>query len=347
MMSIAAPKTIEELTSSSSGKSKSCIPCIVHSIASDNAIDDCNKKLHETFDGYICLTWTLRSATESIQKRLPSMKHLCMADDNVKMMTFPYLILYLFGGIYIDSSATCIRNTEALLYHYASTILFFFMAPPAYLASRQLSFGVTSTLMASAPRIDAMYTLINIMGTQAQSASYAIEVHDGIVNQFVRAALNGSQESAVVLLSDKYISDESGKYNLLGSQEADAPDVSDEIDSFTTQRIFINQARVKIMKAAQSTAAFERLARKADAVVVDDAEPVDCLILDTEFDAERPIDASMDVALLLHSTKFSPNAFVLLRKGCDSIALVNLKMLGAEELMSDDVFSVWQLTKNS
>jgi hypothetical protein len=270
-----------------------------------------------------------------------------MADDDVKMMTFPYLLLYLFGGIYIDSSATCIRNTEALLYHYASTILFFFMAPPAYLASRQLSFGVTSRLMASAPRIDAMYTLINIMGAQAQSASYAIEVHDGIVNQFVRAALNGSQESAVVLLSDKYISDESGKYNLLGSQEADARDVSDEIDSFTTQRIFINQARVKIMKAAQSTAAFERLARKADAVLVDDDEPVDCLILDTEFDAERPIDASMDVALLLHSTKFRPNAFVMLRKGCDSIAIVNLKMLGAEELMSDDVFSVWQLTKNS
>ena len=337
---------MEELAS---GKSKSCIPCIVHSIASDDAIDECNKKLHETFDGYLCLTWNLRSAAESIQKRLPSMKHLCMAGDDIKMMTFPYILLYLFGGIYIDSSVTCIRNTEPLLYHYASTILFFFMAPPAYLASRQLSFGVTSALMASAPRIDAMYTLINIMATQAQSASYAIEVHDGIVNQFVRAALNGSQESAVVLLSDKYISDESGKYNLLSisSQEADAPDVSDEIDSFTTQRVFINQARVKIMKAAQSTAAFERLARKADAVVVDDGEPVDCLILDTEFDAERPIDASMDVALLLHSTKFRPDAFVLLRKGCDNIALVNLKMLGAEELMSDDVFSVWQLTKNS
>ena len=345
MTSIAAPKTIDELASSSNRNS--CIPCIVHSIASPDSIDDCQRRLHETFDGYVSLVWSLDAASNSIQKRLPSMQHICTAEDSVKSMTFPYLLLYLFGGVYVDSSATYVRDVEALLSHHSSTILFFFMASSTYLASRQLSFGVASSLMASAPRIDAMYTLINIMSKQAQSSSYVLEVHDGIVNQFVRAALNGSQQDAVVLLSDKYVHDESGKYNVLSSTSLKESEISTDITRLISERIFKNQSRVKIMNSAPSAQAFNRLATLSDATIVDDNDPVDCLVLETEFDADRPIDASMDVALTLHSTQFRPDGFVILRKGCDSIALANLKLLSAEQLGDDDDFSVWQLKSST
>lgn len=345
MTSVAAPKTVDELTSSSNRKS--CIPCIIHSIASNETIEACRQTLQEAFDGYICLAWTPDTASACIQKRLPNMEHLCGADESVKMMIFPYLLLYLFGGIYLDWSVTCVRDVEALLYHYSSTILFFFMSPPQHLASRQLSFGVSSTLLASAPRIDAMYTLINIMGKQAESPSYAIEVHDGIVNQFVRAALNGSQQNAVLLLSDKYIHDETGKFNILSSPTHDTPELSTEITRLCAERIFINQSRVRVMKSAPSADAFKRVAGMGDATVVEDNDPVNCLILDTDFDAEKPVDASMDVALLLHNTQFCVDAFVILRKGCDSIAMANLKLLGAEQLGSDDGFSIWQLTTST
>jgi hypothetical protein len=223
--------------------------------------------------------------------------------------------------------------------HYSSTILFFFMASHQYLESRQLSFGISGSLIAAAPRIGAMHTLISMM---AKQPAYAIEVHDGIINQFVRAALNGSQNDAVMLLSDKYVHDESGMFNFISSGLI-APDFSAEITKILQGRVFVNQARVRIMKGAPFAKAFHAFATAAGASIVDDNEPVDCLVLDTEFDTERPVDACMDVALSLHSTVFKSNGFVMMRKGCDEIAIANLRLLGATELAADELFSLWQL----
>lgn len=346
---IAEPLHVDSVFAQTKDRVKCCIPSVVHTIVRDQQ-EQCAKleELQTLFSGCMVACWTLSEAGQCIATRLPHMAHVCDVDDDVKLLTLPYFILYLFGGIYVDASACLLRDVQPIFLLHPSSILFFFMASKEYLLENQLTFAVSAELIAAAPRIDAMHTLLDVLSRQISSGSYAVGVHIGILNQFVRATLNGSKNDAVVLLSEKYLYDEDELCNFMrGKPKPDVTDVALSSELSAILRAQMKNGNVTVMDAAPILAEIRTICDATNASF-GCHEAIDVLILDTDFDEEKPVDASMDVAVQLHTNfaKLNAGAHVLLRKGCDDIAAAQLKMHGASETYADEKFGLWKVLES-
>lgn len=329
---IADAHPSDSLSSHHGEKPVCSVPSIVHTITSNT---DNRSKLQRILKGCVVLCWTVDEVVSCIGERLPHLQSICNAPEDVRKDVFPFILLYLFGGIYISPECDLTIDIHQVLYCYPNTIFFMFMATPDELAARNQEFGVAGQLMAASPRIDAIHTLLHVISTQ-QGASCNVDTMNGIISQFARAAVQGSKNDAVVILPSAYIDDPTGLCNIMSTHTTLSPAFAKAILPY------LKNSNLFVMKDAPVANDITRLSATCNGKAAD-GEPIDVAVLDCAFDPEALVDASMQLAVQLHelSNQLTSSATIVLRKGCHTIAQSQLELTGRVVIHDGHDFSIW------
>ena len=314
------------------------IPSILHTFGDHVDV------LSKMNPGWILKKWTQQEVDTVVTSQLPSKLHgIVGATEEMKTLIYPHVLLYVFGGVYWGGSAPPVRAVAPMLRHFHSSILFYTVASPEELNQRQAVFGISPVLMASAPKIAAVTSLLEIMAQKIQTGGYGGEMHHGVMNQFVKAAMNGSSDQAVLMLHHAYVD------SLCAHEPIEAASLPAQVvDYLTNDTTADGEGKVFFLVS---------LADDDDVIIkglralpnVHTSPPPDhlpprLLYLSSNADEQhRPVDANMDVALRLHEQgTIPPGSVILLHSKSAAIAETSLKMQDCRLVGEWDELRMWQ-----
>ena len=315
------------------------IPCVLHTIGpwkSDTAAS--------VYNDWIIRNWTIDEVDAVIRTHLPDkIKLIDYMHERSKRVVYPFVLLYVYGGLYISNDAIVRTNMSPLFSFHNSTILFFFSEHTSTLQQNGLAYATSSSVVASCARIQAMLALLDHFITNMSNEKSGVNMAVGpdVVNPFIKQALRSSNSKSVLILPSNYISGEEAFVQVAPTSVIIDDSVTEQLLALQPSKI-ICDARSQLIEHARAFCA----AHNIECTQASDGDgDASMIILDTSYSREKPADAMIDVYKSLDAqlSKLTAGGLMVAPAWCSTVVASLLEKQMHAELIGRNEYSVWRM----